>query len=442
MKYIPVLVLVLALGCISAPAQKPDEVLATVNGQSIRTSDLQPATRQAIAAMPQAIAELRSDLIRRLMNDRALAAEAAATGKTRQDLIAAQKAKVNDPTDAQIASVIEANREALGQLTPAEARKRVITYLRGEPEQNVLNAYFTSLATKYKLALGKDVNSPGLQPTDAVAYVAGQPITAKEFEDFAAYPLWNARADLSDKVAADLRDILYQILVTAEAKARGIDTSDVIAQEVSNKLKDFTDEERYGLEDALAQRLGAKYQVKMLYKNPEPIVERVSAGASPARGPVTAPVTVVMFSDFQCPACSATHPILKQVMDEYPGKIRFVVRDFPLTSLHPDAWNAALAAAAANKQGKFFEYTDILYKNQSSLDDASLKKYAAELGLNARQFEIDFKSDAIAAEVKKDVADGESYHLTGTPSIFINGMRARRLDVAAFRSLIDRALGK
>jgi protein-disulfide isomerase len=149
-----------------------------------------------------------------------------------------------------------------------------------------------------------------------------------------------------------------------------------------------------------------------------------------------------MFSDFQCPACSATEPILRKVIEQYPGKIRFVVRDYPLTELHEHAYRAALAAAAANRQGKFFEYIAILYKNQDALDDASLTKYAAQIGLNAQQFEIDFKSDATAAEVKKDIADGESYHITGTPTIFINGVRMRALSAEVFKAAIDRSLAK
>ncbi|HEY2846857.1 MAG TPA: thioredoxin domain-containing protein, partial [Pyrinomonadaceae bacterium] len=152
--------------------------------------------------------------------------------------------------------------------------------------------------------------------------------------------------------------------------------------------------------------------------------------------------TIVMFSDFQCPACSATDPILQRVMAQYPGKIRFIVRDFPLESLHPNAPHAALAAAAANKQGKFFEYIDILYKNQDALDDASLTKYATQLGLNASQFELDFKSGATAAELEKDIADGDSYHITGTPTIFINGVRIRTLSAGAFKAAIDRGLAK
>jgi protein-disulfide isomerase len=149
-----------------------------------------------------------------------------------------------------------------------------------------------------------------------------------------------------------------------------------------------------------------------------------------------------MFTDFQCSACSATHPLLKQVMAEYPGKVRFVVRDFPLESIHENAFNAARAANAANKQGKFFEYTEILYGRQGALDSESLKKYAAELGLNAKQFELDFNSEKAAAEVRKDIADGESYSISSTPTIFVNGVRVRNLSPDGLRAAMERALAK
>ena len=94
---------------------------------------------------------------------------------------------------------------------------------------------------------------------------------------------------------------------------------------------------RLRLQDDLAKRLAAKNKVVVSFKRPDPIVENISVGTSPAQGPATAPVTVVMFSDFQCPACSATEPILRKVIEQYPGKIRFVVRDYPLTELHENA---------------------------------------------------------------------------------------------------------
>jgi len=119
-----------------------------------------------------------------------------------------------------------------------------------------------------------------------------------------------------------------------------------------------------------------------------------------------------------------------------------VVRDYPLETLHPNAFHAALAANAAKAQGKFFEYVEILYKNQKAQDDASLKKYATELGLNAAQFALDFNSERTAAEVRKDMADGKSYGITGTPSIFINGRYVRNISLDGFKDAIESALHK
>lgn len=149
-----------------------------------------------------------------------------------------------------------------------------------------------------------------------------------------------------------------------------------------------------------------------------------------------------MFSDFQCSACGATHPILKKVIAEYGDKVRFVVRDFPLESVHENAFRSALAANAARVQGKFFEYIDVLYSNQESLDEASLKKYAVELGLNIKQFELDFSSEKTAAEVRKDMADGKHYGVGSTPTIYVNGVKVRRLSAENFRNVIGRALAK
>ena len=118
-----------------------------------------------------------------------------------------------------------------------------------------------------------------------------------------------------------------------------------------------------GLESALRKRLFTKYKVKLMVHEPVPVARDISVDDDPATGKATASVTVVMFSDFQCSACSATHPVLKKVLGEYGDKVRFVVRDFPLESIHENAFRAALAANAARAQNKYFEYIDVLYRN-------------------------------------------------------------------------------
>jgi protein-disulfide isomerase len=270
----------------------------------------------------------------------------------------------------------------------------------------------------------------------------GRSISAQEFE-VRARP---AAADVKDHVYSDIKDnldaVIYQQLLAAEAKSLGIDTGDLLAREVTNKMRDYTDDERLGLQEALQRRLFVKYPVKYSLKEPEPFVQNISVDDDPSQGKPGAPVTIVMFTDFQCPVCSAAHPVLKKVIGEFGDKVRFVVRDFPLIQIHENAFQAALASNAAHAQGKFFEYTELLYLHQDALDSASLKKYAVDAGLNPKQFELDLASEKNAAEVRKDVADANTYGVSGTPAIFVNGVKVRRLSAEGFRGAIERALKK
>jgi len=421
-------------------AQKPDDVLATAAGQTFRVSSLSPETQKDLVDLPAKIPQARLALLDQMVSRRVFHAEAKARGTTIGKLLADEKAKIKDPAEAEIKKVLDANQDKLGGLTAEQARKQVVAFLRSGPEQKALGDLYAALKVKYRVVPGKDVNAAGLAPTEAVVTINGTPITAKEYEDFVSVPLYEARAELADAVLAELNDQIYSAVIIAEAKALGIDSGALIAREVTAKMKDYSDAERFALEQALRAKLYPKYQVKILYAEPVAPRQDISVDDDPALGPATAPITIVMFSDFQCSACAATHPVLKQAIAAYPGKIRFVVRDFPLESIHADAFNAAKAANAANKQGKFFEFIEILYKRQDAMDSRSLAKYAAELGLNTKQFELDFNSAAIAAEVRKDVDDGESYAVNSTPTIFVNGVKIRTLSLGGFKAAIDRAL--
>lgn len=431
----------LLIAVTAAFAQKPDDVLATASGRSIKLADLSPETQQAVSSLPTRVFATRTAILDQIVNQRLLDAEAKATGISSGKLIAAEKAKVANPTDAQIKEVFDGNQQALAEVTPEQGRKQIIAYLRREPEQKLLGALLARLKTKFKYTAGKPVNSTPLAPTDIVATVNGVQITAKEFEEFAAVAIYELNADVGDLIFQDVNEALYTAMIEEEAKAQKIDPGALIAREITNKMKDFSNEERANLEIGFSKTLAARYKPVITYKYPEPIVQKISVDDDPAMGPANAPVTVVMFSDFQCPACSATHPVLKKAIEAFPGKVRFVVRDFPLESLHANAFNAARAASAANAQGKFFEYGEFLYKHQDALDVASLMKYAADMGLNVKQFELDFNSEKTAAEIRKDQADGDSYVVNSTPTIFVNGVRVRDLSYDSFKAAIERALG-
>jgi protein-disulfide isomerase len=198
------------------------------------------------------------------------------------------------------------------------------------------------------------------------------------------------------------------------------------------------EESRHGLENEFSARLRKGANIRWLITEPVQPVQNISVDDDPSRGEVNAPVTIVEFTDFQCPACAAMHPVLDEVLKSYGNKVRFVVRDFPLNQ-HEFARKAAEAANAANAQGKFFEYIAILFKKQKALDVPSLKKYASEIGLDRARFDAALDRGVYAAEVKKDIEDGEMYGVGSTPTIFINGVQLRTLSAEALREAIDRA---
>lgn len=159
-------------------------------------------------------------------------------------------------------------------------------------------------------------------------------------------------------------------------------------------------------------------------KTPEVPDERVvvEPGDGPAWGNKNAPVTLVVFSDFECPYCSKVVPTLHKIQDAYKDKVRIVWRNFPLP-FHHSAGLAAEAALAAHAQGKFWQYHDKLFENQRTLDQASLERYAEQLGLDMASFKQALQDHRYQAAVQKDVAYGNSLGGMGTPTVFINGRK-------------------
>jgi protein-disulfide isomerase len=171
-------------------------------------------------------------------------------------------------------------------------------------------------------------------------------------------------------------------------------------------------------------------------------VFKVEAGNSPSRGPRNAPVTVVLFSDFQCPFCSRVEPSISQLEKEFPGKIRVVWKDFPL-GFHEHARPAAIAARAAGDEGKFWQMHSKLFENQRALDRASLEKYAQELGLDLPKFRAALDSGKHSALIDADMKAGQSVGVQGTPAAFING---RKISGAhpyeTFKKVVEQELAK
>jgi protein-disulfide isomerase len=168
---------------------------------------------------------------------------------------------------------------------------------------------------------------------------------------------------------------------------------------------------------------------------PQPRIQVAAEG--PARGPKDAKVTIVEFSDFECPYCGAAHDTVEQVMSTYAGKVRLVYRQFPL-NFHPHAAKAAEASLCASDQGKFWEYHDVLFKNQKKLDPTDLKAHASEVGLDAQKFGQCLESGDKKKAVDADQQAGLAAGVGGTPAFFINGIFLNGAQpIEEFKKVID-----
>ncbi len=450
--------------------------LALVGNQSVTLNDLDPKALETISGLDKEIADARRNALDSLINHYLLEAEAKKRKLTVEQLTDAEVAdRVVGPTEEEIKAVYEANHEQIGSADIATVRPQIVAYLRSQRSSQLYTDFITRLraATPPLMSTAADVNAPNLTPTTVLATVNGRPINAAVILERAKPWIYEARMKAYETEQTALDQKINDLLLEAEAKRRNITPDALLKTEITDKLHQPTDaevakfyednKERIGnadlasvrsqiadylrdheqikLQSAFAEKLRAGATVRVMLTEPEPPTLAVSTDDDPSRGDLHAPVTVVVFTDFQCPACKAMHPLIDEVIKSYGNRVRLVVRDYPLPQ-HEFARKAAEAANAANAQGKFFEYMAALFNHQPALDVPSLKKYASEIGLDRAKFDAALDSGMYAAEVSHDIADGDQYGINSTPSIFVNGIHVRLLTLTAepIRIAIDNAL--
>jgi protein-disulfide isomerase len=210
---------------------------------------------------------------------------------------------------------------------------------------------------------------------------------------------------------------------------------------VTAKSKEFPAEQCESMMKEYPQVL-AELQAMEAANKPldEEQAKTLSSGDLPAFGPEDAKVTVVEFSDFQCPYCSRAAEAVGQIKEKYSDKARFVFRQFPL-SFHAEAHLAAEASLAAHAQGKFWPFHDLLFANQSALGRPELEGYAEKAGLDMNKFKAALDNKSFSQQVDDDLALGKKVFVQGTPTIFVNGVRVQNAtDFGAIAAAIDGAL--
>jgi protein-disulfide isomerase len=166
----------------------------------------------------------------------------------------------------------------------------------------------------------------------------------------------------------------------------------------------------------------------------------IPVAGAPETGPADAPLTLVEFSDFQCPYCAAAVPQIRAILGAYPKQVKLVFKQFPLQT-HPQADLAAAAAVAAQRQGKFWPMHDALYESQDDLSRKRILVLAQKAGLDMQKFENDLDSTEVREKVVRDVQDGDKAGVEGTPTLFINGQRYNgAINLQILKPLLDAAL--
>ena len=170
-------------------------------------------------------------------------------------------------------------------------------------------------------------------------------------------------------------------------------------------------------------------------------VMQIDISGSPFKGKANAPVAIVEFSDFECPYCSKVGPIFDEILKRNPDTVKIVFKHFPL-GFHKNAIPAALSSIAAQSQGKFWEYHDLLFENQKQLSQEHLQQYARQLGLDMTTFNNALRAPSTRQQLAQDMQIARNIGVRGTPSLYINGRKIKDRSVAAIQQMIDQELAK
>lgn len=313
-------------------------------------------------------------------------------------------------------------------------------------------------------------------PSTPVAKIGGQAITAGELDELVKGELKKLQAQYDEQQyqvrSQGLESMIRRKVFEAKAKAAGVTPEELINKEVVGKIAEPSDDEVRALYERAksgGQQLPPLDQVKpdiaRFIKNQKAQAEVAAyyeklkkeqgvevllpvymppkvavAATGPSKGPETAPITVIEFSDFQCPYCVRAEPTVKELLASYPDKIRLVYRDYPLPS-HDLAPKAAQAAHCAGDQGKYWEMHERLFASSGKLAVDDLKKYAREVGVDGAKFDRCLDSNEKQQVVDFHKKAGDEAGVSGTPAFFINGRLisgAQPLD--AFKAVIDEEL--
>ena len=305
----------------------------------------------------------------------------------------------------------------------------------------------------------------GQTDSAAVAEINGQKVTGAQLEQRESGKLLQARYQYYQAQRKALDDFVDEYLLEAEARRENVTVEQLLDLHVKSQVRDPTEDqlqvyyEGVGTDEPFTAvrakilesiRQGRIAKARAVYIKTlrdentvrillAPPVSAVALGAAATHDTSKASVLLVEYADYECPYCQKVHFELKKLQAEFGGRLSFVYKDFPLP-MHPRAEKAAEAARCAGAQGKFLEFHDLIFSSKQ-LELAQLKEHARTLQLDTISFNKCLDSGEQAAAVQKDLAEGQSLGLSGTPSFFLNGrFFSGAVDYAAMREMVEREL--
>ena len=446
-------------------------VIATANGITISPRDLEKSTGEQVRNLQKQVAEARKRELDLQINSKLLAIEAKKRGITTAKLLEQEVvAKVKPPTQAEARTFYDQNKARIeGDFN--SVKDDVLQYLLDERQRIEAKKFADGLRAASKTIVKAPQAAPprnDAERAQVLATVNGENITSGDIEDSLKALIFEVQEQVYNLRKNELDLTINDTLLGQEAQKRKVTPNALLDSEV--KPKPVTEEQARAFyeqnkervsgdfaqtkdsiisylqqtelrlaERAFVEKLRATASVQVFLKAPESPVFSISTKDQPSLGDDNAAVTIVAFTDYQCPSCASIHPSLERLVKENPGKVRLVTRDFPLTQ-HAEAFKAAEAAEAAREQGKYWEYVHVLMQNQSTLGVEKLKSFAGELGLDRTRFDTALDSGKFAELVQRDVEDGMKLGVKGTPTLFINGRRFTAKSYEDLKASVDAAL--
>lgn len=300
-----------------------------------------------------------------------------------------------------------------------------------------------------------------------VAEINGEKVTGAQLDQRESGKLLQARYQYYQAQRKALDEYIDNYLLEQQAGRENVTLEQLLERHVNSSVKDPTEDQlqvyyegigtaepfaavrdkilasiRQGrIDRARASYLSTLHEGNKVRILLSPPVSNVALGATPTQGVPNAPVLLVEFADYECPYCQKVHSELKKIQAEFAGKLTFAYKDFPLP-MHSHAEKAAESARCAGAQGKFWEFHDLIFSSKQ-LEIAQLKEHARTLKLDTSSFDKCLDSGEQAAAVRKDLAEGQSLGLTGTPSFFLNGhFFSGAVDYAGLREMVEKELAE